>query len=90
MAGAEDLAGDDRSLLLRLQIAIADHWYDRGLPGCSLLPIGGRQVRAAGLMYREILREVERSGRGLRRPLRATVPTRRKVIPLVRGLLTPS
>ena len=90
MAGVEDLAADDRSLLLRLQIAIADHWYDRGLPGCSLLPTGGRQVRAAGLMYREILREVERSGRGLRRPLRATVPTRRKVLPLVRGLLTPS
>ena len=90
MAGVDDLAGDDRALLLRLEIAIADHWYDRGLPGCALLPVGGRQVRAAGLMYREILREVERSGRGLKRPLRASVPPRRKVIPLVRALLAPS
>jgi phytoene synthase len=90
MAGVEDLDGDDRALLLRLEIAIADHWYDRGLPGCSLLPAGGRQVRAAGLMYREILREVERSGRGLKRPLRVSVPPRRKVIPLVRALIAPS
>jgi len=74
-----DLACDDRSDLLRVEIAIADRWYDEGLGGTSYLVHGGRQVRAAGLMYREILRELERDGLGRIRPRRVSVSARRKL-----------
>jgi len=74
-----DLACDDRSDLLRVEIAIADRWYDEGLGGTSYLVHGGRQVRAAGLMYREILRELERDGLGRIRPRRVSVSAGRKL-----------
>lgn len=89
MAGVQDLARDDRTLLLRVEIAVADHWYERGLPGSSLLKHGGRQVRAAGVMYRQILRQIEREGRGVQRPNRVVVPSHRKLLGLVQGLVQP-
>ncbi len=89
MAGVQDLARDDRTLLLRVEIAVADHWYELGLPGSSLLKHGGRQVRAAGVMYRQILRQIEREGRGVQRPKRVVVPSHRKLLGLVQGLVQP-
>jgi phytoene synthase len=53
-----------RSELLREQIARADALYDRGLGGVAELRQGRRAIAAAGAMYREILREIERGGYG--------------------------
>jgi phytoene synthase len=89
LSGVTDLKSDDRSLLLRVEIAIADHWYEQALPGTALLRRGGRPVRAAGLMYRQILRQIEREGRGRRRPCRAVVPSHRKLLGVVQALLVP-
>jgi len=93
-AGREYLAGETRARfgpprpgaregLLRDQIAKADARYDEGLAGVPLLRSGRVAVRAAGWMYREILREIERDGYGAR-PGRATVPRRRKLWVLAR------
>jgi len=80
-----DLRHDDRRLLLRIEIAIADDWYDRGLEVTEQVATGHLAVRAAGLMYREILREIERqfpsSGP------RAIVPTWRKAALLGKAVL---
>jgi phytoene synthase len=51
-----------REALLRDQIARADALYDEGLAGVCLLPRGRRAIVAAGAMYREILRQIERDG----------------------------
>ena len=67
-----------RAALLRDQIARADALYDDGLAGVALLRNGRRAVAAAGAMYREILRQIERDGYGAR-PGRAVVPQRRKL-----------
>lgn len=77
--GISDLALDDRKALLKTEIAIADRWYEEGLTGIRHLVQGQRQVRAAALMYREILRQLERDGLGRVRPRRAAVSTPRKV-----------
>jgi phytoene synthase len=53
-----------RAELLREQIAYADGCYERGLAGVGELRSGGRAIAAAGAMYREILREIERDGYG--------------------------
>ena len=58
------LAPGRRAALVREQIARADAYYDRGLAGVRLLVRGRRAVAAAGWMYREILREIERDGYG--------------------------
>jgi 15-cis-phytoene synthase len=72
--------------LLRDQIARADALYDAGLAGVPLLLRGGAAVRAAGWMYREILREIERGGYGAL-PGRAAVARPRKLwIAARRGL----
>lgn len=72
-----ELAGGDRALQMRIEIAIARHWYERGLAGVGLLRQGGRVVRGAALMYRAILDEVER---GLPEPpARAAVSGRQKL-----------
>jgi phytoene synthase len=68
----------DREALLRDQIARADALYGEGLAGVALLPRGRRAIAAAGAMYREILRQIEREGYGAR-PGRAVVPPRRKL-----------
>ena len=51
-----------REALLRDQIARADTLYDMGMAGVCLLPCGRRAIAAAGAMYREILRQIERDG----------------------------
>jgi len=67
-----------RERLVREQIARADALYDEGLAGVAKLACGRRAVRAAGMMYREILREIEREGYGRSRR-RVAVSRRRKV-----------
>jgi phytoene synthase len=67
-----------REGLLRDQIARADALYARGVAGIDQLVRGRRAVRAAAVMYREILRQIERDGYG-RRAGRAVVPRRRKL-----------
>lgn len=53
-----------REELLRNQIACADRIYDEGLPGIELLPRGRRAMALSTALYREILREIERTGYG--------------------------
>jgi phytoene synthase len=72
------LAPGRREPLLRDQIALADALYDRGMEGIPMLRSGGRAISAAAVMYREILRQIERDGYGAR-PGRAIVTARRKV-----------
>jgi phytoene synthase len=67
-----------REALVRDQIARADALYDVGMAGLPLLPRGRRAVGAAGAMYREILRQIEREGYGVRGG-RAVVGRRRKL-----------
>lgn len=78
LAGVEDLAVDDRSLLLRIEVAIAEWWYERGLAGLVHLPRGRLAVRVAAELYREILAQLARDGWGRRRPWRSTVTRRRR------------
>ena len=80
------LATADRRALLRDEIARADAAYDAGMAGIPLLLHGRRSVRAAAVMYREILRQVERDGLGARRPWRSVVPRGRKAV-LIAGVL---
>ena len=65
--GITDLTTQDRTELYRDQIDRADTLYDQGLHGVPMLVHGGRSVAAAGAMYREILREIERGGYGSNR-----------------------
>jgi phytoene synthase len=73
--------------LLRDEIARADAEYDEGLNGIRYLKHGGRSIRAAALLYREILRQVERDGYGARRPHRPVVGRARKVALLLRAAI---
>ncbi len=66
------------------QIARADALYDRGLAGISQLRDGRRAIAAAGTMYREILREIERTGY---RAGRAVVSRPRKLASAARAAL---
>lgn len=76
-----------REALLKDQIARADALYEDGISGIVLLRSGGRAIRAAAAMYREILRQIEREGYGAR-PGRAVVSRRRKLaIAARRGLV---
>lgn len=67
-----------RERLLAPEIARADADYATGLAGVDSLVRGGPAIRAAGAMYRAILREVERDGYGAS-GRRAVVPRHRKV-----------
>ena len=79
---------EGREQLVRDQIARADALYDEGLAGVAKLTCGRRAVRSAGVMYREILREIERDGYGRSRE-RAVVSRRRKLALAARhGVLT--
>jgi 15-cis-phytoene synthase len=75
-----------REALLRDQIARADALYDVGIAGIPMLRAGRRAIAASALMYREILRQIERDGYGLR-PGRAVVPTGRKLLVAASGAL---
>jgi len=72
------LAPGHRADLLRHQIALADDLYERGMAGIPLLAGGRRAIAAAAVMYREILRQIEREGYGAN-PGRVMVTGRRKV-----------
>ena len=80
------IATADRRALLHEEIGRADALYDAAIPGIALLRHGRRSIRAAAVMYREILRQVERDGMGERRPWRSVVPRRRKAV-LVFGVV---
>lgn len=69
---------EGREGLMRDQIARADADYEQGLAGVRKLARGRPAVRAAAVMYREILRKIERDGYG-RSGQRAVVSRRRKL-----------
>ena len=73
-----------REALLRDQIARADALYDVGMAGVALLPCGRRAIGAAGAMYREILRQIERDGYGSEAG-RAIVSRKRKLFVAARA-----
>ena len=73
-----------REALLRDQIARADALYRIGFAGIPLLRRGRYAIAAAGGMYREILRQIEREGYGVR-PGRAVVSGRRKLLVAARA-----
>jgi 15-cis-phytoene synthase len=60
LARVHDLRTDDRRRLLRIEIAIAEDWYEQGIEVVHLVRRGQLAVQAAALMYREILRQLER------------------------------
>lgn len=86
--GITDLAVQDRTELYRDQIARADALYDQGLAGVPMLTHGGRSVAAAGAMYREILRQIERRGYGADRA-RAVVSAPRKAVIVAKAFTRP-
>ena len=86
-SGSTSLRDADRGELLRDEIARADAEYDEGLNGIRYLTHGGRSIRAAALLYREILRQIERDGYGARRPHRPVVGRARKAALLARAVI---
>ena len=86
-SGPKSLRDADRGELLRAEIARADAEYDEGLNGIRYLQHGGRSIRAAALLYREILRQIERDGYGTRRPHRPVVGRARKATLLARAVI---
>jgi phytoene synthase len=84
--GTTSLRDADRGELLRDEITRADAEYDEGLNGIRYLQHGGRSIRAAALLYREILRQIERDGYGARRPHRPVVGRARKAALLARAV----
>jgi phytoene synthase len=66
-------APGQRENLLRDQIARADQLYERGSDAIPLLSRGKRGMAISSALYREILRQIERTGYG-RTPGRVTVP----------------
>ncbi|MGI9188259.1 MAG: phytoene/squalene synthase family protein [Gaiellales bacterium] len=87
--GITDLATQDRTELYRDQIARADGLYAQGLAGVPMLVHGRRSVAAAGAMYREILRQIERSGYGADRG-RSVVSRPRKAAIVARTFVRPT
>ncbi len=77
------LAPGEREALVRAQIARADDLYDDGLLGLRFLPDGRAAIALAAGLYREILREIERTGFG-REPGRTVVPAPRKLLTTLR------
>jgi phytoene synthase len=73
-----------REHIMRDQIARADALYDQGCAGITELRHGRRAVAAAAVMYREILRQIEREGYGAS-PGRAVVARSRKLLLAARG-----
>jgi 15-cis-phytoene synthase len=68
-----------REALLRDQIPRADALYEEGMAGIWRLRSGRRAIAAAGGMYREILRQLERDGYGAQEG-RSVVSRRRKLV----------
>lgn len=72
-----------RESLVRDQIARADDLYERGWEAIRLLRSGRRAFGLSALLYREILRQIEREGFGCREG-RASIPSWRKALLVVR------
>lgn len=70
-------AGEERATVIRRHVARADALYDEGIAGITHLRRGRVAIRAAAVMYREILRQIERDGYASGR---ATVSAPRKVL----------
>ncbi|MFM7825000.1 MAG: phytoene/squalene synthase family protein, partial [Candidatus Limnocylindrus sp.] len=86
--GPTSLRDGDRRALLREEIARAEAEYLEGISGIRYLQHGGRSIRAAALLYREILRQIERDGLGARRPHRSVVGRARKALLLLQALIS--
>jgi phytoene synthase len=72
-------APGSREALLRDQIPRADALYEEGMGAIPLLSDGRQAMGLSTVLYREILRQIERDGFG-RRPGRAVVPQWQKRI----------
>lgn len=85
-SGPTSLRDGDRRALYRAEIARADADYEIGVAGIPYLLNGGRSIRVAAYLYREILRQIERDGLGVRRPHRPVVGRARKAATLLRAV----
>jgi phytoene synthase len=85
-SGPTSLRDGDRRALYLAEIARADVDYEAGAAGIRYLQNGGRSIRVAAHLYREILRQIERDGFGVRRPHRPVVGRARKAVLLVRAV----
>jgi phytoene synthase len=85
-SGPTSLRDGDRRALYSAEIARADAEYEAGVAGIRHLQNGGRSIRVAAHLYREILRQIERDGFGVRRPHRPVVGRARKVAALLRAM----
>ena len=85
-SGPTSLRDGDRRALYMAEIARADAEYEVGVSGIRHLLNGGRSIRVAGHLYREILRQIERDGFGVRRPHRPVVGRVRKAAALLRAM----
>ncbi len=85
-SGPTSLRDGDRHNLYRAEIARADADYEAGIEGIRHLQNGGRSIRVAAHLYREILRQIERDGFGVRRPHRPVVGRARKAAALLRAV----
>jgi phytoene synthase len=86
VSGPTSLRDGDRRALYMAEIARADAEYEIGVAGIRHLLNGGRSIRVAGHLYREILRQIERDGFGVQRPHRPVVGRVRKAAALVRAV----
>jgi phytoene synthase len=85
-SGPTSLRDGDRHDLYKAEIVRADADYEAGAAGIRFLQNGGRSIRVAAHLYREILRQIERDGFGVRRPHRPVVGRVRKAAALVRAV----
>ncbi len=85
-SGPTSLRDGDRYALYAAEIARADADYEIGAAGIQYLQNGGRSIRVAAQLYREILRQIERDGYGVRRPHRPVVGRARKALAVVRAV----
>jgi phytoene synthase len=85
-SGPTSLRDGDRHALYTAEITRADADYKIGTAGIRYLQNGGRSIRVAAYLYREILRQIERDGFGVRRPHRPVVGRIRKAAALLRGV----
>jgi phytoene synthase len=88
-SGPTSLRDGDRRALYLAEIARADADYEIGTSGIRHLQNGGRSIRVAAHLYREILRQIERDGFGVRRPHRPVVGRARKAAAMVRAVTRP-
>ena len=86
-SGPTSLRDGDRRALYAAEIARADAEYEAGVAGIRHLLNGRLSIRVAANVYREILRQIERDGFGVRRPHRPVVGRARKAVALVRAVL---